>query len=148
MRSRLLVLVAIFAGLLSGSLESWQGVQGCTCGPGRKCSMAARPRTEAKPACHKPAAKAAVPPCHAALGLTAEEPDTTPERTVACEILAGCCQRHAKIRAAERPSEAPAEPVWLAGLTVAGPVAAVSSPNPLDRPQPPKRRPPRPFPFA
>ncbi|MDX1997227.1 MAG: hypothetical protein SF066_05865 [Thermoanaerobaculia bacterium] len=146
MRSRLLVLVAIFAGLLSGSLESWQGVQGCTCGAGRKCSMAARPRTAAKPACHKPAVKAAVPPCHAALGLTAEEP--TPPPHTACELVAGCCQRHAKIRAAERPSEAPVEPVWLAGLTVTGPVATMSSPNPLDRAQPPQRRPPRPFPFA
>lgn len=148
MRSRLLVLVAIFAGLLSGSLESWEAGSVCGCGAERKCSMPARPRTDVKPACHKPAVQATVPPCHAALGLTADEPLPSPGRATACELVAGCCQRHAKIRAAERPSEAPAEPVWLAGLTVTGPLVPLSGPSPLVRFEPPARRPPRPFPHA
>lgn len=144
MRSRLATALALFLVLISSSLESVEVGGSCTCGASRACAI--RPRSVAKPACHKPAVAAAkVPPCHAALAPTSAP---APPSRAACELVSGCCQRHEKLRAAERPSEPPIEPLKLTGLPLAGASEEIPVPAPLERAVAPGRRPPRPFPIA
>lgn len=143
MRSRLATTLALFLVLISSSLESIEVGRSCTCGASRACSM--RQRGVAKPACHKPAAAAKVPPCHAAKASTVAP---APLSRAACELVSGCCQQHAKLRAAERPSEPPIEPLRLTGLPLAGASQETPVPAPLERAVAPGRRPPRPFPIA